>query len=260
MDELRVDHILALFDSGQVEQALRELRALIDDTPEPAGKVILLCQQAEQLAALGRVPEARECFEEATQLLAEAPECEGDVLLAEADLLTGEEKYGKALAKLDELWKGYAPHANDPDFRVMYQSTQVRRGILLGELRRYREALPVLEEAASFDTAQEGDFYYYLGVCYYHCSDMERARQALLKALEVGVPESYEPSARMYLGLACYHTGAYARAKQEFEICEPRVNDLPVPRKRLLRWLWATCQKLGFDEEAERYRKLAKTS
>jgi hypothetical protein len=86
---------------------------------------------------------------------------------------------------------------------------------------------------------------------------MQLAREKLIEALNLGLPRDLEYRAHDTLGIVYYMLGAYARAKQEFELCAQDADDAHI--KGTWRWLASTCRKLGLDSEADRYAKLAKT-
>jgi len=75
--------------------------------------------------------------------------------------------------------------------------------MVLTSLRRYSEALPILEEATSFTTDQSDPqlISVYMGTCYQDTSQRAPAKEALLRAIRLRLSGEFEASARYWLAL-----------------------------------------------------------
>ena len=120
-----------------------------------------------------------------------------------------------------------------------------------------------MEEALTFDLDADGrgSVLCYLGRCYLDLGDLSTARERYEEALKIGgAPTQVETRARYELGRIYYHNEAYARAREQFELCEPTADASYLSKQKLWQWLAKTCERLGSKSEAERYAKLGRTA
>jgi tetratricopeptide (TPR) repeat protein len=258
MDLKRLEHAIALRDSGKLEESVRELEELATATADPEEKAVLILNQARCLETLGRFKEARDRTDDArrtsrTSLIHSRAD------FGEASLYWHEGNREKALGKLGELLKSYAQLLSTPEHRDLYEETQFRRGILLTELGRYGEARTVLEECLAFELepSDKGDVLYNLGLCYLKTGEPHRAKEKLLETLDHGAKNAYLIAAHYFLGLIYSREEAHARALQEFERCLPRSEEAQIPKQHVYLWLATTARALGLRADADRYEKLA---
>ncbi|PYV81358.1 MAG: hypothetical protein DMG93_15630 [Acidobacteria bacterium] len=108
----------------------------------------------------------------------------------------------------------------DPRNRDLYEDLQERRGFALTSLRRYAEALPILKEAASFTKDSDPHLvYFYMGICYQDTSQPASAKEALLRAIQLGVSNEHEASARYRLGIFIFQGSRFCTSKISTGIC-----------------------------------------
>ena len=246
-----------LLRTGRAEHALEEIRSLVDSTSEPEEKAGLLLNEVVVLGRLGRFQEAKNTLLAARRLLPERSEYRLRIDFHEACICMEEHKYSDALTKFDHLLRKNASFLSDPEQLDLYQAIQIKRGVLLVEFGRPKEARGILQEALSFDIEPEerAAIYYHLGVCYFDLGEMQPAKERLFRALELGLDDERAGRAHYYLGIAFYHEEAYAKAKQEFERCLLKAEASDIPKQYVFEWLARTCRALGFEDEANRYTR-----
>ena len=262
MDLQRFQHAISLLDSGKLEEAASELHSmyeeLLDVSHEEAG--LMLLNEANCLGRLGRpLKECRALLDQASELLGQDATKRALVDSAEASFYMGyvERNPAKALEKFDRVLKQHAEILHDPKQNFLYGEIQLRRGLLLVEFKRFREAKPVMEEVLSLDVEKNSDFYFDLGRCYTELKEWNLATPQLLKALDMGLSEDRVVRAHFYLGTIHYQQGAHGKALQEFEFCEANLCNTTMPSRVLYKWLALTCRTIGRNESAQRYLQLA---
>lgn len=167
------------------------------------------------------------------------------------------------LTILDRLLEHYRNEISEPQLRYLYEQVQVLRGIVLAELQRLADALPLLEQARSFDLVEEDKalLYFHLGSCYlFVTEDYQAAQQAFVEAEKVGLAENRQAGLHYYVGYAYYLLKDYANAKREFLKAEEYLKSgLPGPvAEDLYKLLAYSCKGLRQTAEAEMYSRLAK--
>ncbi len=260
-----------LREAGRLREALQEYRGLAETITDTLDRGGVLLNEIACLREAGKIGLAKERLRELKELVSETRGAAADtedgrrVFLAvtikfeEAESLLVEGKEKEGLSKLDELLIQYSKHLRVADNRPLYESVQTRRGFLLANLRRCAEAKPILEEACSFEN-HRGSIHYYLGHCYCALGEMQPAKDKLIEALNLGMPEDLEYRAHCTLGMVYYKLEAYARAKEEFEICAQNADEAYIREADLWKWLAGACRWLGLTSDAERYAKLAKAA
>jgi tetratricopeptide (TPR) repeat protein len=113
-------------------------------------------------------------------------------------------------------------------------------------MRRYREALPLLEQAAVAEP-EDPIALTYLGACYFDVKELERSKECFVKALKFELDSSYRHKAHYFLGSIYYAQGNFAWAKQE---------DGEFADKNVHEYLRRASQSLGLESEVERYSQL----
>jgi tetratricopeptide (TPR) repeat protein len=255
----RFNHATALRDMGKVEQALQELVALAASTADPEARATLLANQSTCLMILGRLKEARDRNAEALQI---APRTQALLYLWEEDarLYWLEGRREKALEILDRLHAEHREVLLAAEHRDLSDRVRSARGMLLAELGRYQEALPLLEESLNSESAaidNEG-LLRDLGLSYLQLGRHTDARRILEELLKEGTRADLVADAHLYLGNAYFHERAYAKAMMEFEWCLAHPQEQRIPTPYIYKWLAVTARALRMNEDAERYDKLAK--
>jgi len=131
--------------------------------------------------------------------------------------------------------------------------------MLLTALGRYREAKVVLKESLSFNPANidRAGVLDDLGICFEQLREREPAKEMFQAVLEESQRADYVMTAHYKLGTIYFDEGAYAKALMEFQWCLSNVMEDQYPKRHICGWLARTAQRLGMDEDAERYGKLA---
>jgi tetratricopeptide (TPR) repeat protein len=273
VDARRFNDVYSRFDAGDYAQALHGLRELAAGINDPWDKAELLYHEAIFLLEMGKVPEARQRvvgLDKALASLVKSPS-DGDefdvgtslpVMARHADLKVTikEGKTQEALRILEDLLTRYPKQLSLPQFQTMSEEVKTLRGLLLGDLGRWEEARPFLEEASPPEVWKS--FHrYYLGQSYYELGKYQLAREKLGEALILGLPNSWTSRAHYLLGLVEYNLSEMKAAKREFEL-SVKTADTEDSEKSNLKmaktwaYLEATSRALGLQAEAENYRRL----
>lgn len=246
-------------DPVLARKALREIDSLLSGTSDRNERVYLLFSKSSCFGILGDFNEAR------TQLflaLKERPE-DPDTCLAfefnRALLLQQETSYPEALEKLTAVLTNNARRLKLPEWQFMYEDIQQRRAFICVTLRRFRDAILLLEEILSFNLGSEvrSDALASLGLCYLELKDWRSAQDNFLKARAIGLTKDREKSFHFYLGIAYFYNDLLAEAKREFQFCEQNAVECELPITDVYRWLSSTCKRRGETVESEHYDRLA---
>ena len=242
MDSERFQHAVALRDTGNEEDALREFEALADLESDPHEKADLIGNQANCLSRLGRLKEARQRLSKAERIGGPSPFrdfLDAYMTVTEGNREEAVEKLTVALRKHRDL--------KESDHRKAYFDAQDELAWLLYGLGRYADAVSAFEEAL---TSAAGDQHKklscYLGICYYKTGKLKDAEEKLIQSLPDSPADSWWFSAQYELGCTYFGQGAYVKAKKTFELCAFYVNENDVEMKEnVSRWLAETRVKLG---------------
>lgn len=268
MDDERFLKACQLRDDGKFKEAIDEFHRIAEDTEDPVDKAGVYLNAATTLLVLGEYEQGRSLLSVARSLLASSDtlqlESDRDVEVLrlemqldfeEADFLSHEGKIEEALAKFDLLLKKYGQKMQNAEFRATYEMTQSRRGFILADLGRCKEALPILEEAESFE-GREAEIRFYLGHCYLANDKYCKAMGRLLEALRIGLHKRYAYRAHCELGIVYFTLKDYGQAKLEFEKCAETADEEYMQQSQIWKWLENTSRVLGLKDEADRYSKL----
>jgi len=272
MDDQRFLKACQLRDDGKLNEAIEEFRTLAAGTEDPVDKAGVFLNVAATFQALGEYDRARQQLRAARTLVLPSDDLsiaasqdrrlvqlEVSFDFEDADISSYEGKLEEALAKFDLLLKKYKQVLEEPELRESYEMTQARRGFILADLGRCKEALPILEEAESFEGGK-GEICFYLGHCYLASRDYSRAVRKLDEALRLGLPRRLEYRAHCELGTAYYQLKDYAKAKLEFERSAETADAEYIQQAQIWKWLENTSRNLGLNDEADRYSRQAATS
>jgi len=271
MDEERLEHACELVAQEKYTEAYDEFVQLAEDTADPIEKAWPLLYAANTLQTLGQEEAATTQVSAVRELLERhhppssaggenftAAEAFLDFL--EANLLW---RHGgnqqAALNRFDAALKKHGPALKATRARGLYDGIQIRRGFILANLGRWKEALPILESIESPQEYEEG-VAFYLGHCYSSAHDFHRAKEKLIEALELGLPQHLEYRGHCELGATYYHLGEYAQAKREFEKGARLADAHYIKESQIWKWLELTCKALGLKSEAEQYARMQKPS
>ena len=177
--------------------------------------------------------------------------------LEDARIVAGEEKIQEAIDQIDVLLAKYRSDLLSSNLAEIYQVIQRDRAFLLSHLRRFDEALQLLEELYPTDP-HDRRVLFYLGYSYLCTANYAKAHLRLTAAIQSGLPSDYEGRARCFLGSTLYELKDFAEAKVAME---KGVKTAP-PRFIKEGKTWARlrdiCISLGLRTEAEHYASLDK--
>lgn len=259
MPDSKVNLAIQLCEAGQWEDGLREFQLAADSTSAGPEKATILLSQVDCLTKLGRLTQARERFEQARNMMPKTDQARQELAYGEVDLLIAEGQLARALGNIQELRGDYVQYSAQPDYRALWEAIEIRRGLVLSALRRPKEALPILEAAQGFEEVERpGSFFYSLAQCHYDVGNYDSAKQAVLEGFQRGYDGQTMLQARFLLGQLHYQQKAYARALQEFEACESRLEELGVPRKVFYLWMEQSCAGLNLHDRVEKYKQMGR--
>jgi tetratricopeptide (TPR) repeat protein len=261
--ESLIDRAMESRDPALAEEAFRELDLRLSGTEAPRERANLLFRKAVLYGVLKKFGEARKEMHAALQ---EAPSdwftrmqfdfIDGDLYDDEGDSKQAYERLTEALAK-------HATALGDPELHVIYESAQIRRAFNLVRLGQNQQAVPILEEALSFelDARKRALVLARLGRSYAAPSDWEKVRESLEEAFKIGLAGEWAAQSHYSLGIAYAYLHLLRESKQEFRICEEHALEYGAYGLSILKvydWLSRICKVLGENAEAEHYARLAR--
>jgi|ERR1700723_126190 len=255
----RYNELDALDRSGKSDEALSGLNELESECADVEDKALILMAISDCLGKLGRYPESRQAIERASALVGLQNRFYPRLAFKDAYIDIYAENWKKALSKIDAIQKESYDALLLPDNADLVEQLHISRGIVLVELHRYREALPLLEQAAVV-SPDDVVVLTYLGACYFDAEKLDEAKECFLKALRLGLDSSYRSKAHYFLGSIYYAQGKFGWAKQEFENSLDSGEDAKFSGQNVYEYLRRTSQALGLDDEAERYSQLLQQS
>lgn len=257
MDWERFSQLVKLRDSGHVEEAILELSRLAEETEDRLGKALALMEVVNGLRLLGRISDARDKVRDACELLGARHEFYPRVALQAAVLDLDEGNAKGALKKLDEILRKYIAVLQMEDHKDLLEEVYRNRGIALAELKRFREARPILERYRSEPYERERNLYY-LGATEYELGDFGAAQSDLETMLTLNPTTVFRTYASEYLGRILYDNGQIARAKAQFEKCLASADRDKGHDEILLKWLVSSSKALNQTGDAARYSEMLK--
>jgi len=238
---------MELRDQGKEEDALRELEALANVTPDPDDKASLELNQITCLRRLGRLQEARQRLGAAMRTLTNPPYAD----FIDACLSVSEGQIEEALQKLRAFLQNHiGMRLIDPE---LYSDAQERLGLLLYQMRRFPDAIGPLEQALTLtkDDAIRRRLCYYIGSSNFECGDFQAAEPRFAESLLLDRRDPLWAQAQYYLGHIYFKKGAYFKAQRAFGLCECFMDDSDTRLKEeVLSWLAATRHKLSEHSES----------
>jgi tetratricopeptide (TPR) repeat protein len=271
MDEQRLLHACELVHIGKFTEAYNEFMQLAESTGDTLEKAWPLLYAANTLQTLGQ-EEGAAAQLSAARTLIETHRPSGsarDEKFAAIELFLDFEDANllwlrggnqeAALNRFDSALNKHRLALKDPRSGGLYEAIQIRRGFILADLGRWKEALPILQAITSPQEYNEG-IAFYLGHCYVEAGDYHGAKEKLTEALKLGLPTHLQYRAHCELGTAYYNLKEYAMAKKEFEEGAEKADASYVKQSQLWKWLELTCRAMGLKAEADHYARMATPS
>jgi tetratricopeptide (TPR) repeat protein len=230
------------------------------DVDEPLERAASLCEDAEQCQEQGRFEDAEKLVAEARNLVEGNRQACAEIDLFRARSLLKANKLEEGLRNLAAMLAEYADWFGNPDSREVYEMVQLQRAFSLVHLERNEEALPLLEEASSFQLERkvQSDLHCHLGRCYHERSQYSLAKEHFERADALGVGDDWRSVFHYYFGYTLYELKDFKRAKRQFILCV-QSGDSALPESMRYAMLAAASRKLGEHSEARRYDEKAKS-
>jgi tetratricopeptide (TPR) repeat protein len=251
------NELVTLEYSGEPDEALRGLNELEKQCEDADEKVVVLLAISNCLVLLDQYGEARRALGKAFALVGKNSHFYPRIAFKDAYIDIYLRDWRKSLAKLDAVLKESSETLQIPENADVFEHVRTSRGIVLLELRRYRKALPLLEEAA-IARPGDGELLIYLGACYFGLREMDKSTDCFARALKVELDAKLRYKAHFFLGSIYYAQGSFAWAKQEFEEALQQGEQRQLSRRNIYEYLRLTSQSLGLESEVERYSELLK--
>jgi tetratricopeptide (TPR) repeat protein len=244
-------------DSVRIDEATAELTKLADAETDPLAKSIALIAVADGLVSLKRFSDARRKINEACKVVGPDHEYYPRAAFKAAMLDMHEKNPKGALKKLDEILEKYGAVLGMEDHRDLLDEVDRNRGIALADLKRCREAIPILERYRS-EPYDHDRTLYYLGACEFELKDFDVAKRDFQEMLSLEPNPAFQAYAHRYLGTIFNREGQLARAKAEFEKCLACPDRGDTSEAYLLDWLIDCSKALNLLDEVERYSEMRK--
>lgn len=230
------------------------------DLDEPLKRAASLFEDAERRQEQGRFEDAEKLIAEAKNLVAGNRQACAEIALFRAISLLKANKREEGLRNLTAILAEYADWFRNPDSRDVYEMVQLQRAFSLVHLERNEEALPLLQEASSFQLERDvqSDLHCHLGRCYHERSQYSLAKEHFERAGALGVGEDWRSVFHYYFGYTLYELKDFQRAKRQFILCVQSGDSGP-PGSMRYAMLAAVSRKLGEHSEAGRYDEKAKS-
>lgn len=259
MDQAIVQHAMKSKDPLAGEQAIREYDFAIQQSSETAEKAKLLLGKAVLCGVFSWFKQSRDALESARNLTRDNVDMQFEVDYIDGTLYDQEANPEGAYVSLTAVLSRYSHRLSVQDVRFMYEDIQLRRGFDAASTGRFTEALPILKESLSFalTPTQKGMVLADLGRCYYEAEEYEFARENLVQAIRIGLPNlSSEGQAHLYLAIAYARLGLFEASRDEFKHCEARAVEYGLEVGNLYRWLASVYKAIGERLQSERYARL----
>jgi tetratricopeptide (TPR) repeat protein len=257
MDLKALNHAISIRDSGDQEGALEEIRLLIQKTEDPVEKASLILNETNILSVLRKFTEARASLQRARQTSRD------DWSKAHADYQEGllcslECRHEEALRSYDRILSTYPQVMADLRNRYLYEAVQLGRGTVLATLGRAKEALPLLEEALTYNVSEDrkGWVFYNLAFCFQIMKQDRKAKRAFEQARNLSSDPNCILGSRYSLGVLYAKERAWGKALLELEWCEQHFIEGDTPRDYVYGCLVKVLRAVGRPAEAEKYRNL----
>ena len=230
------------------------------DVDGPLERAASLLEDAERHGEQGRFEDAERLAIEAKNLVPGNRQACAEIDLFRARSLLKAKKLDEGVRNLAAILTEYADWFRNPESREVYEMVQLQRAFSLVHLERNEKALPLLEEALSFQLEREvqSDLHCHLGRCYHELAFYQLARGQFERANALSVSEEWQPAFHYYYGYTLYELKEFQRAKREFILSVQSGPSGPEPTLRYS-MLAAVSRRLGEHSEARSYDEKAKS-
>jgi len=258
-DDDKFERALKLLEADEVEPALSIFHELAVSANDKDSKVSYTLGELTALVRLGSTAEARQLLQNSSALFKGTDEAEARAELIAIQINSVEDKWDAVLLGLERLLRRYAEILQDPQLRDVYEEAQLRRGMRLAYLEQFREALPVLEEALDFyPPLLSAEFYFELGRCYLEADDVSNAKEALTKAMSLGLDDARAASAAWNLAVLLMRQGDNEQALETLRCAEKHANSAGVSKQNIHKALAICLHKMGMIDQAQHYAREGK--
>ena len=250
---------LKLLEAGDYEAARATFHELAIKAAANENKSAFTLGELLALVRLGRTSEARRLLELSDSFLRETDEGQVRAALIEVQIDSVEDNWSRVLPSLERMLRKYKKILSDPQLRDVYEEIQLRRGMRVAFLGRFRKALPILEEVVLFNNPSllSGEFWYEMGKCYVHAGDFEKAGEAYSKALGYGLDDVRASHAHWELAVILMRNESHARALDELGLAEKHANTANIEKTNIYKAMSVAFFKLGMKEDGMRCATMA---
>jgi tetratricopeptide (TPR) repeat protein len=260
----RLEKAQKLRDSGHIEEAAHEFHAFAEELNHPDEKAVALINEHECLIAMDAPERAKGVMTQLQSLPIQEKYVRMLVDYADAVMTIAARQYQEGISKLESMLELYRDLLNTIDFKYLYEQIQRRRGIALTTLKRYLEAIPILEEATCFTGATTTDtqlVYFNLGICYAGATKTDLAKAAYLRTIDLQLDNPTEADAHYRLAILYFKQRAFAQSKYHLETALQAPEMLSDQLKRFIyQQMSRTCHYLGEFAEEQKYSRMAEVS
>lgn len=260
MNESLIERAVKSRDPVIAEEAFREYDTEIQRSPDRIQKANLLLGKAVLYGVCLRFADARRSLDLALAQIPDDPDTQLQVEHIGASLYDQQEEWEQAYDHLTAVLCKHRERLTQPGLRFMYEDIQLRRGLDAARMRKFQEAIQLLEESLRFDLSLEdqSNVFSSLGLSYSELGQYQRAKENFLQAFKVGLTKDFEGEAHMRLAIAYANLSLFPEAKHELLLCEDKASQYGLEITKIYGWLSWVCKGLGEKAEAERYAKLSR--
>jgi pentatricopeptide repeat protein len=253
------EHLMSLTNP---EEVIKESQLMLAAATDVGDKASLLISMYSSYCQLQRLQEARQVLEEMDHLDIADSEVRLNAEFCKCTFLMMEERYTEGVHLFVELLARHHETLQNPEYRHLYEDIQCRRALGLFSLSRFKEALPILQEAVLFSFDKRDDEHevrFALAVCLDETNETEAAKREYISVVSMAVKNSFGEEALFRLAALYYRTGAVAQAKHHLEAILRDFSDVSpaVPRKVVYKTLSQTFHYLGDKTNEKLYADLA---
>jgi tetratricopeptide (TPR) repeat protein len=253
----RLEKALVLRRLGNYAEALLEFETLELVSERPQEIATLMFFEVTCLTDMGKADEAqRRLLQVQKQYLTLANQIDYEYELARIQRSQG--RFQEALDQVSKTRGLVADLAEVEVARELTQSLETLRGILLAELQRCEEAIPILKDVCLED-AGWAEAQMKLGDCHYSKRSYREAIDCYLRVVSKRkeVHAFFEDAATRNIGYAYYDSGDPSNAVDYLTRVVHSYDDSPGLKTELLSILALAYSQLGKIREAQKFRQLA---
>lgn len=256
------DMAVALRDSGRIEEAIREFRLMAAEVSDANERAMLMLNEVNCHASLAQFDNAERVLEDIHKMSQLSPEFSICVSFAAARLSGSRGKHEHAAHQYASILREYRQLLNTPEYQTFREDICFRRAIQIASSGRFSEAIPLLQEVATFSTLggedhQEADLY--LGICFSELKQVDLGKQAFLRVIAFSLITESEVQARYRLAVEYFRDGAFAQAKHQLEtlLSGYKAEFSSVPLRYVYEQLSRACHYLGEAENERQYAAMS---